>query len=64
MFLHLKSHSEPIGLGLRDDQLDHAFKLKRTLDKALPDGKDAHFIILGDLNTMGMKYPFDKAIDA
>ena len=64
LFLHLKSSSEPVGLGLRDNQLHHAFKLKRTLDKALPDNRDAHFIIVGDLNTMGMKYyPRTKGID-
>lgn len=64
LFLHLKSSHQPIGLGLRDDQLNHAFRLKRTLDKALPRNWNAHFIIVGDLNTMGMDYrPKQKRID-
>lgn len=62
LFLHLKSKSEPVGLGLRDDQLAKAQKLKKKLDKAQPGAKRANFMVLGDLNTMGMKYIKGKGI--
>ena len=65
LFLHTKSSAAPIGLGIRDDQFRRAFKLKKTvLDKAAGGAGKAHFLFLGDLNTMGMDYPFDKDIDA
>lgn len=56
MFLHLKSLTKPIGLGIRDDQFERLYKLKKKLDKKAGDTKRAHFIALGDLNTMGMDY--------
>ncbi|QLH09447.1 endonuclease/exonuclease/phosphatase family protein [Candidatus Nitrosotenuis sp. DW1] len=61
LFLHTRSFPEPIGFGTRDSQFQHAFRLKKNLDKKEQDGQ-ARFIILGDLNTMGMKYPFEKSI--
>jgi exonuclease III len=64
LFLHTKSSPKPIGLGLRDDMFDRAFKFKRFLDKLSKAGGcgPANFIFLGDLNTMGMEYPFDRKI--
>jgi endonuclease/exonuclease/phosphatase family metal-dependent hydrolase len=56
MFLHLKSHTTPIGLGVRDDQFARLFKLKKKLDKVTDGDKRANFIALGDFNTMGMDY--------
>ncbi len=56
MFLHLKSLTKPVGLGIRDDQFERLYKLKKKLDKAAPAGKRANFIALGDFNTMGMDY--------
>ncbi len=56
LFLHLKSLTKPVGLGLRDDQFERIFKLKKKLDKNLPANKRANLIALGDLNTMGMNY--------
>jgi exonuclease III len=61
LFLHTKSSSKPIGLGIRDDMFERAFKFKKYLDKT-GQGKP-HFMFLGDLNTMGMTYPFKKGID-
>lgn len=61
LFLHTRSFPAPIGFGTRDSQFQHAFKLKKSLDKREQD-KESRFMILGDLNTMGMKYPFDKSI--
>ncbi|MEP7339607.1 MAG: endonuclease/exonuclease/phosphatase family protein [Acidobacteriota bacterium] len=64
LFLHTKSSSKPIGLGLRDDMFERAFKFKKTLDKISEKaGKGpANYIFMGDLNTMGMQYPFNREI--
>lgn len=62
LFMHTKSSSLPVGLGLRDEMFRHAFNLKKALDKA--QGKPANFLFMGDLNTMGMQYPFNRSIDA
>jgi Exonuclease III len=67
LFLHTKSSNAPVGLGIRDDMFRRAFDFRKTLDKASAAagaGGKANFIFMGDLNTMGMKYPFDKAIKA
>ncbi len=64
LFLHLSSGADPRGMGLRDDMIDRAFEFRKVLDaKAGGTGK-AHYIFLGDLNTMGMEYPFERAIPA
>jgi len=60
LFLHTKSSTKPVGLGLRDDMFSRAFKLKRKLDEL--SGDNARFIFCGDLNTMGMKYPYQRSI--
>ncbi len=62
LFLHTKSSNNPVGLGIRDDQFKRALDFRKTLDKAA-NGK-ARYMFLGDLNTMGMKYPFNKSIPA
>ena len=65
LFLHTKSGGDPIGLGIRDEQFQRAFKFKKkVLDRAAGGAGKANFLFLGDLNTMGMGYPFDKDIDA
>ncbi len=53
LFLHTKSSAKPIGLGLRDDMFDRAFKFKRFLDKISTKAGQgpSNFIFLGDLNT-------------
>ncbi len=64
LFLHTKSSADPIGLGIRDDQFARAFKFKRkVLDKAVSGKAKANFIFLGDLNTMGMDYPFNQTVE-
>ena len=64
LFLHTKSSTKPIGLGLRDDMFERAFKFRKTLDKVSSNAGEgpANFIFLGDLNTMGMTYPFKREI--
>jgi endonuclease/exonuclease/phosphatase family metal-dependent hydrolase len=62
LFLHLASKVEPRGFGLRDDMAFRAIRFRKTLNKAT--GGDANYIFLGDLNTMGMAYPYRQAISA
>lgn len=64
LFLHLASSSEPRGMGLRDDMLYRAVRFRHVLDKAVGGRHKANYIFLGDLNTMGLTYPYDKDIDA
>ncbi len=64
LFLHLASSSEPRGMGLRDDMLSRALKFRHKLDKATGGKHTSNYIFLGDLNTMGMDYPYDKDIEA
>ena len=64
LFLHLASSTFPRGMGLRDDMLYRAVKFRHVLDKAYGDRHTANYIFMGDLNIMGMEYPFDKDIEA
>lgn len=64
LFLHTKSSSKPIGLGIRDDQFERAFKFKKkVLDKAAGGLGKSNFIFLGDFNTMGMSYPYNQKVE-
>lgn len=62
LFLHTKSHTTPVGFGTRDDQFKKALDLKKALDKKAGGKNKANFVIMGDLNTMGMSYLFSKDI--
>ena len=64
LFLHLSSGNDPRGMGLRDDMIERAFEFRTTLDKSAGGQGKARYVFLGDLNTMGLKYPFSKSIDA
>ena len=64
LFLHLASSTEPRGMGLRDDMLSRAVKFRNVLDEAAGGKHKANYLFLGDLNTMGMAYPYDKDIEA
>lgn len=74
LFTHLKSMPTPEGFGLRDAMFEKIFKLRIELNKAeralngVPDA-NANFIVVGDMNTMGMDYysndndiPMDREI--
>jgi hypothetical protein len=61
LFLHTKSGTEPLGLGLRDDMLRRAIDFKEVLDQAA--GGSANYMFLGDLNTMGMEYTYLRERD-
>jgi len=58
LFLHLKSLPDPKGFGLRDDMMRRALRFRSTLNEAA-DGR-ANYIFLGDLNTMGLDYPYEE----
>lgn len=62
LFLHTKSGGDPLGLGIRDDMFDRALAFRKVLNRAA--GGEANYLFLGDLNTMGMTYPFQKSIGA
>jgi hypothetical protein len=65
LFLHTKSGSSPLGLGIRDDMFDRALKFRRKMEKATGTAQwSSRYMFLGDLNTMGMPYPFERTIDA
>ncbi len=66
LFLHLASLTKPRGMGLRDDMMERSFKLKRAIHNMAVStlNQDGKFIFLGDLNTMGLEYPYGKDIDA
>jgi len=61
LFLHLASSNEPRGFGLRDDMAIRAIKFRKTLNAAV--GGKANYLFLGDLNTMGLDYPYHRDID-
>lgn len=63
LFLHLKSFDEPRSWGLRDDMFGHITSLKRTLDREMTSGQKANYIVLGDLNTMGMAAKYNDQLD-
>lgn len=60
LFLHLKSFTDPKGFGLRDDMMYRALKFKLTLDKVSNDPVKTNYLFLGDLNTMGLDYPWHQ----
>ena len=62
LFLHLASSNEPRGFGLRDDMALRAIKFRKVLD-ANAAGQ-ANYLFMGDLNTMGLDYPYQRTIDA
>jgi len=52
LFLHTKSGSKPIGLGVRDDQFERAYKFKKLLDEIAGGKGKANYFFLGDLNVI------------
>tara|TARA_R110001592_G_scaffold279041_2_gene546424 strand:+ start:204 stop:1025 length:822 start_codon:yes stop_codon:yes gene_type:complete len=63
LFLHTKSGPNPEGFGLRDSMSDRAVKFRHKLEKSAKLPKNtSNYMFLGDLNTMGMVYPYDQDI--
>ena len=63
LFMHTKSGDAPRDLGLRDDMFTRAAKFRRTLDRAAISGEGANYLFIGDFNTMGMRYRFNREQD-
>lgn len=59
LFLHTDSGPEASAFGNRARMLRRAFGLKVRLDEIA--GGKANFIVLGDLNTMGLEYPEQRS---
>ena len=65
LFLHLKSMPDPYGWGMRDLMWNKMRSLKKALNNMSGGPENANFIVMGDLNTMGMNLTFsDKDFDA
>ena len=59
LFLHMKSFQDPRSWGLRSDMVEHARKLKASLDSRYGTAtQGANLICLGDFNTMGMNVTY------
>ena len=63
LFLHAKSMTDPRAWGLRDDMFSRVARLRRALDKLAGAGNRSPFLVLGDLNTMGLNAPFNNKSD-
>lgn len=64
LFLHTASGTDPHGFGMRDDMFLRALNFRATLEKKAGESGKANYLFLGDLNTMGLEYPFDQSIAA
>ena len=63
LFLHLKSTNTPHGWGTRDFMIDKVRSLKKALNNKAENPDEVRYIVMGDLNTMGMNYTYgDKDI--
>lgn len=58
LFSHLKSFPSPEGYGLRDGMIEKVRSLKKAIDKGT--NNKGKFILLGDLNTMGLNLTFSN----
>jgi endonuclease/exonuclease/phosphatase family metal-dependent hydrolase len=59
LFLHTKSHQDPRSFGLRDNIIYRSLKFINVLNRA-SDNEKANYIIVGDLNTMGLNLPYSN----
>jgi len=50
--------ADPKGFGLRDDMLRLALGFRKRLDESEDGEGQANYLFVGDLNTMGMDYPY------
>ena len=58
LFAHLKSSPLPEGFGLRDAMFKKVRKLKKKLNEQA--GGSSEMILVGDLNTMGLRLTYSK----
>lgn len=59
LFLHTDSGTEAKDFGNRYEMVDKIWKLRKALDKKTPN-KPENLIVLGDLNTMGLHFPYRR----
>lgn len=67
LFLHVASGVNPRGMGLRDDMIERAIDFRKVLEKQdRRKGGDGtiRYLFVGDLNCMGLDYPFDREISS
>jgi endonuclease/exonuclease/phosphatase family metal-dependent hydrolase len=65
LFLHVASGVDPRGMGLRDDMVTRALDFRKAIaaeDVSKGGDGDVAYMFLGDLNCMGMDYPFGHGI--
>jgi hypothetical protein len=63
LFLHTDSGTEAPSFGNRNEMFDKIWSVKKALDKKSAGGAGAKFVVLGDLNTMGLRFPLQKKAD-
>lgn len=59
LFLHTDSGTEARDFGNRYEMFEKIWKLKAAIDKKTPGGQ-GRLIVMGDLNTMGLKFPSQR----
>lgn len=62
LFLHTDSGTEAADFGNRQEMFDKIWRLKKTLN-VIGKSENAPFIVLGDLNTMGLNFPTRRKSD-
>jgi hypothetical protein len=63
LFMHTKSGDRPRDLGLRDDMFTRAAKFRKILDRVPGGDGNANYLFVGDFNTMGMRYRYNRDQD-
>jgi hypothetical protein len=61
LFLHTDSGRTAKDFGNRHEMFEHLFKLKLKIDER--EGGQGRLVVLGDFNTMGLGFPFDRKKD-
>jgi hypothetical protein len=68
LYLHTDSGPDAAAFGNRFEMFDRVWKLRQALQKKVAtsngDITEAHLIVLGDLNTMGLYYPTSTLANA
>ena len=59
LFLHTDSGTEARDFGNRYEMVDKIWSLRKAIDKKTPD-KPENLIVMGDLNTMGLHFPYRR----
>lgn len=60
LFLHMDSGTEAPDFGNRINMWEKIWRLRLALNKVDPTGAPANFIVIGDFNTMGFRFPYQR----